>query len=424
MGRAVVCCVYVLLFALSASASDWPHWRGPNRDGTSDEKGLLDAWPETGPVKLWEAEIGPGIAKGNYRVIGASPSVAAGRVYVAGRFELADPKNPDDVLFCFDARDGKLVWKHTWRGDRQRVCHGTPTIAGGRVFFLDSIGRFMCLDAADGKVLWEKSAKETGGNFKGNNPSFGGASSPVVDDGVVYVGLAAFRVADGTPVYPAKEWNLYNALALGTVAGHKVLCHNGSGYDARSGEQLWEMRNCAGISMPVFLGDRLLLYGQEPEADPIAKKHPRLYRIRAENDKLTPELVWAQDAVSGFTFHLTNFQTSSPVVVGGHAWAWFGSGMQRHGVACIELASGKVTWGVDGRRIGMAGECFSSPIVADGKIFALDGTGQLFMMKVDPAAFALLAKAKVCERTYASPVLADGRLYIRDDRRLLCLKVR
>src|ERR1051325_2753083 len=54
------------------SATDWPGWRGPNRDGVSTETGLLTTWPENGPPKLWEAPTGEGFS---------SLAVAAGRVY-------------------------------------------------------------------------------------------------------------------------------------------------------------------------------------------------------------------------------------------------------------------------------------------------------------------------------------------------------
>ena len=34
----------------------WPQWRGPRRDGISDEKGLLASWPEGGPKLLWKIQ--------------------------------------------------------------------------------------------------------------------------------------------------------------------------------------------------------------------------------------------------------------------------------------------------------------------------------------------------------------------------------
>src|SRR5579859_2701912 len=52
-GRALaVVCLLQLSLSLTM-ASDWPQWRGPNRNGLSDEKGFLKAWPKTGPELVW-----------------------------------------------------------------------------------------------------------------------------------------------------------------------------------------------------------------------------------------------------------------------------------------------------------------------------------------------------------------------------------
>ena len=42
------------------SGHDWPVFLGPHGTGVSDETGLLDEWPATGPRMLWEKRIGKG----------------------------------------------------------------------------------------------------------------------------------------------------------------------------------------------------------------------------------------------------------------------------------------------------------------------------------------------------------------------------
>jgi len=49
----------VLVFWLSSlaaisTAANWPQWRGPERNGISQEKGLLAEWPKEGPRLLWQ----------------------------------------------------------------------------------------------------------------------------------------------------------------------------------------------------------------------------------------------------------------------------------------------------------------------------------------------------------------------------------
>src|SRR5262245_45522643 len=59
------------LTSVKHSASDWPGWRGPSRDGVSSETGLLTTWPENGPRKLWETPTGEGFS---------SLAIAGGRI--------------------------------------------------------------------------------------------------------------------------------------------------------------------------------------------------------------------------------------------------------------------------------------------------------------------------------------------------------
>ena len=51
----------VSVFASSAALiaspeAGWPQFRGPRRDGISDERGLLATWPAGGPKLLWSAK--------------------------------------------------------------------------------------------------------------------------------------------------------------------------------------------------------------------------------------------------------------------------------------------------------------------------------------------------------------------------------
>ena len=53
--------LFVSALGASATAADWPQWRGPNRDGISKETGLLKEWPSAGPKLLWQSkELGQG----------------------------------------------------------------------------------------------------------------------------------------------------------------------------------------------------------------------------------------------------------------------------------------------------------------------------------------------------------------------------
>ena len=95
----------LLLFVAGAANADgliaspepgWSQWRGPRRDGISDETGLLPSWPKGGPELLWQRD---GLGRG-----WSSPIVVDGRLYLTG--DVGD----DLVVWAFDT-NGKLLWK-------------------------------------------------------------------------------------------------------------------------------------------------------------------------------------------------------------------------------------------------------------------------------------------------------------------------
>ena len=90
--------IALLLFSgiLIADASDWPQWRGPDKDGISRETGLLKEWPDSGPQVLWRVPLGEGFS---------GMSVVDGRVYTM--FSEGD----DEFVVCLDASNGSENWR-------------------------------------------------------------------------------------------------------------------------------------------------------------------------------------------------------------------------------------------------------------------------------------------------------------------------
>ena len=92
-------CICVLtLFAVLpfTNATDWPQWRGPNRDCISADKGLLKTWPEEGPPVVWQVDsVGAGYS---------SLAVAGGRIYTQGDL------NGVEHVICLNEKDGQVLW--------------------------------------------------------------------------------------------------------------------------------------------------------------------------------------------------------------------------------------------------------------------------------------------------------------------------
>src|SRR5438105_5319680 len=80
-------------------ATDWPQWRGPNRDGVSKETGLLAEWPKDGPKLLWTYK--------NAGIGFSCPAIVGDRLYTMGG------RDSDEYLFCLDIKDPKTP-KEAW----------------------------------------------------------------------------------------------------------------------------------------------------------------------------------------------------------------------------------------------------------------------------------------------------------------------
>src|SRR5690348_9417530 len=132
-----------LMFASAAMAFDsWPQWRGPNRDGISAEKGLLDHWDKAPPL-LWKTQ---GLGNGDASVV-----IDKGLVCTLG------DRNGKTVVFAFRDKDGKEAWAteidDAWRGaHRGPKC--TPTIDGERLYAISPHGILVCLKTATGELVW------------------------------------------------------------------------------------------------------------------------------------------------------------------------------------------------------------------------------------------------------------------------------
>src|SRR6185436_5715549 len=76
---------------------DWPEMRGPNRDGTSAETGLVEKWALNGENFLWRVPYGgrsAPIVMGN-RVCVQNPTGREGRL--------------QERVMCLDADTGKVI---------------------------------------------------------------------------------------------------------------------------------------------------------------------------------------------------------------------------------------------------------------------------------------------------------------------------
>jgi hypothetical protein len=84
---------------------------------------------------------------------------------------------------------------------------------------------------------------------------------------------------------------------------------------------------------------------------------------------------------------------------------------------CVEAKTGAEKW----KKAGIAKYHAALLRTGDDKLLMLDDGGNLTLIEPNPEAFKELAKSKVCGPTWAHPALADGRVYLRDEKELMCV---
>jgi outer membrane protein assembly factor BamB len=147
--------------------TDWPQYRGPNRDGHSADKGLLKQWPAGGPKLAWAFKTtGLGYS---------GPAVVGDKLYIMGAREDAEH------LIAIDVKTGNQLWSlklgpiFTWKGNTwNEGPSATPTVDGDSIFALSGRGDLVCASAA-GKEVWRKSMTK---DLKGEVNPIGGAPAP------------------------------------------------------------------------------------------------------------------------------------------------------------------------------------------------------------------------------------------------------
>lgn len=94
--------------------------------------------------------------------------------------------------------------------------------------------------------------------------------------------------------------------------------------------------------------------------------------------------------------------------------------MSDNGIAeCVELKTGKTVWEQPLKGQGAKSSSWSSMLLADGKIYVPNQSGDVFVLHASPQ-FELLAVNSVGEPTNASLAASNGELLMRTDKNLWC----
>jgi outer membrane protein assembly factor BamB len=394
-----------------AGAADWPQWLGPDRNGVTSE--VVAPWTDP-PAVVWRQPVGNGYS---------SPIVSEGMVF----FHAAVAGKQEEQVQALDANTGKVVWTDIYaRGEfRSQLGVGprtTPTVSGGKLITYGITGVLTCYEAKTGKRLWQTNPYET---FSSPLPRFGVCSSPAVTDGrvIVLVGggttaVAAYDVNSGELAWKGLEEPAGSASPIvltRTIGGQpqtEVVVQTTLrllGLSSQDGAVRWEhplVFQPNGVSpTPLSVGKMLVCTTQDTGT--LALQLP-------EGGSAGPELKWwKQDANSYFSTG-TLGPTGSILVVTNVLMP-----LPRADLRCIDLEKGETLW----TREGLGYFHFGAISTGDGKLLLLEDTGHATLAEVTRQEFKTLARSQVSRGTLTSPAFAGGKLYVRDDKEIVCLQL-
>jgi outer membrane protein assembly factor BamB len=382
--------------AAQESTTDYPQWRGRQRDGAASGFTAPAAWPERLTAR-WKVEIGAGYS---------TPILVGERIFTLSR------AGADEVVTAVDAGTGKIVWQNRYAAPHRIASgaadHGqgpksTPLYYEGKLFTLGITGIVSSFSASDGKLLWQKPAPALETLY--NNS----AMSPIADRGAVifHVGghndgaLTAFDANSGEVKW---RWSgdgpSYASPVIATFSGTRqviaVTQRYIVGVAADTGTLLWQYPFANQFSnnaiTPLVFRDMIVVSAYEQGVTAFSPVE--------RNGSWDTLARWQNKDVSLFM--------SNPVVVGE---TLYGLSQRASGqFFALDAPSGKVLW------LGPPREATNTAIIKSGDLlFLLNDDAELIIARASRRGFEPLKRYTVADSaTWAQPTISRNRIVIKD----------
>lgn len=415
-----------LLFALGSPlfAENWPQWRGPRLDGTSQDVGF----PVSAEGNVtWKAEL-PGSGH-------ASPIVWQDRIFTVACIAETEKR----VLICLDRASGKLLWQSDVIKAPIEGIHrlnsqasSTPATDGERVFtaFLDNSETVATRKANEGRVIPKGEVPKgtvviSAHDFNGKplwqvrpglfSSKHGFCSSPILFEDKVIVNcdhdgdgyIVALSKTDGKELWRIDRPNKtrsYCVPLIRDIGGRTQMVLSGTmcvtSYDPRTGKLLWIIDGPTEqfVASLVYSDQTGLLYmtGGFPEHHLLAIKPD------GSGNVTNTHIAWRTNKGVAYV--------PSPIVEGGHFLIVSDSGIGH----CFDAKTGEILWEERLR------EHHASLASAEGHVYFINDNGTMRTVKPGKA-YEAVAESELGEKIFASPALSEGQMFIRGDKSLICL---
>ena len=410
-------CVFAALVLCSVPivrAENWPQWRGPNLNGTSNEKNLPLKWTTEEGI-TWKLAM-PGWS-------GSTPVIWNDRIFL----NVAD--GDDLYLWCVNRTEGALLWKKLLGGGnvkmrKQNMSSPSPVTDGKSVFVMTGTGILKGFDFS-GKELWARDIQKDYGQFGLN---WGYASSPLLFEDALFVqvlhgmktddpsyvlridkrsGKTVWKVERPTTAIRESPDSYTTPAIVRQGKNVEVVITGGdcvTGHDPATGKELWRANGLNPennpfhrlVASPIVFND--VIYA------PSRVKPILALRAGGRGDISTSHLLWSS---------INGPDVPTPVTDGTYFYVVNDRGI----MWCLDSQTGKDIYGPERLK---SGTYSASPVLADGKLYVTNEEGLTIVVKAGPK-FEVLAENPLNDYCLSSPAISNGQIFIRTAGFLYCI---
>jgi outer membrane protein assembly factor BamB len=427
---AVTLAAAMIMFCVAgvARAQQWPQWRGPNLNGSSEAKNLPAKLDDS--TRVWSVDL-PGVGAG-------TPIVWNDRIFLTG----LDDQSKKLLATCIDRKDGHTLWQKEvgdgfQKNSNNNLAAPSAITDGKLAWFYYGTGDLIAFDF-DGNQKWARNIQKDFGPFH-MNWIYG--SSPLLYGGKLYIQVLHRDVpvrgpGDGSPkdsyllaVEPETGKDIWRIVRPNdareetkeSYATPIPLTHDGkteiiviggdcvTAHDPETGKEIWR---CGGWD-PQKITHWRLVASVATINDLVIACPPKGGAIFAIKDggsgdvTDSKQVVWKSKEMTS--------DVCVPLIYNDHAYVLDGDKKKFY---CVEPATGKILWegALPSRPVFRA-----SPTGADGKIYCMNENGDVWVLSADH--FEILSTLKTNGgRTRASISLVDGEVIVRAGTKLQAFK--
>ncbi|TLX76447.1 dehydrogenase [Labilibacter sediminis] len=373
-------------------------FRGNKSNGISPAKNLPMKWDlAKGTNIAWQAKIN---GKGQ-----SSPVIYGNKIFIT----CGDEKARE--LLCYDLNTGENLWTLNVTGipgspakvpettDDTGLASASVATNGKQVCAIFGTGDLVCTDM-NGNKLWAK-------NLGVPDNHYGYASSLLIYDNKLFIQydnnnvqkVMALNPATGDEIWnkDRKERITWSSPMIADVNGSPQLVLMGNpgitGYNPTTGDQLWRVECLMGEVGASACSMNGIIFG--------ASEYAKMVAINGTDGSVLWE---SMDYLP---------EVASPVATKTNLYIATSYGV----VASFDPLTGELK-----KEHETNAEFYSSPILAEGKIYIISNDGTMHIFKADDE-FALLDSFATGENTYATPAFTNERIVVRTDNSIYCVKV-